>query len=279
MLRNVYLDGELGDRYGKKLKIKANTLADVFKCLHGNYSDFSQYLMECHDKNIGFMCEVQGRPIKDDRELMLFFREGDMFISPQPVGSKSGPMKIVAAIVAAVIIVSTGGFGAPAAGSAAAASGAKYAGGWAVTSAGAVSPLGAAAISATAGLAMAGIQQIMMPDPSADNDQDESYLFQGSGQTLIEGDPVPLLYGELRIPGRPVSMVIRDAGNYFYNGEAQDSVPVDSLSSDLQANEDGDTVPTDNTRPGEAGTSNPGESTSGGSQDRHQDSAAEYNLK
>lgn len=61
---------------------------------------------------------------------------------------------------------------------------------------------------------------MMLPDPSVDT-QDESYLFQGSGQTLIEGDPVPLLYGELRIPGRPVSMVVRNQGGYFYN----DSVP------------------------------------------------------
>ena len=38
---------------------------------------------------------------------------------------------------------------------------------------------------------------------------------------MVEGDPVPLLYGELRIPGRPVSMVVRNQGGYFYN----DSVP------------------------------------------------------
>ena len=50
----------------------------------------------------------------------------------------------------------------------------------------------------------------MAPDPSVDNNQDESYLFQGTGQTLIEGDPVPVLYGKLRVPGRPISLQVRN---------------------------------------------------------------------
>jgi predicted phage tail protein len=207
MLRNVYLDGELGEKYGSNLKMRASSVADVFKCIAGNDPKFQMYLKDCTEKNIGFMCEVQGTPLKDDRELLLNFREGDMYISPQPMGSKSGGAKIFAAIVAAALIYVTGGF-------------VGGAGGWAVNSAGAVSGWGAAAISATAGLALTGIQQMMLPDPSTDT-QDESYLFQGSGQTMVEGDPVPLLYGELRIPGRPVSMVVRNQGGYFYN----DSVP------------------------------------------------------
>jgi len=209
MLRNVYLDGELGEKYGSNLKMRASSVADVFKCIAGNDPKFQMYLKDCTEKNIGFMCEVQGTPLKDDRELLLNFQEGDMYISPQPMGSKSGGAKIFAAIIAAAIIYFTGGF-------------AGSVGGWAVGagSGASLTGVGVAAISATASLALSGIQQMMLPDPSTDT-QDESYLFQGSGQTMVEGDPVPLLYGELRIPGRPVSMVVRNQGGYFYN----DSVP------------------------------------------------------
>lgn len=207
MLRNVYLDGELGEKYGSKLKMRASSVADVFKCIAGNDPKFQMYLKDCTEKNIGFMCEVQGTPLKDDRELLLNFQEGDMYISPQPMGSKSGGAKIFAAIIAAVIIYATGGFAV------------DPSVGWAFTK-GAINAKGIAAISATASLALTGIQQMMLPDPSTDT-QDESYLFQGSGQVMVEGDPVPLLYGELRIPGRPVSMVVRNQGGYFYN----DSVP------------------------------------------------------
>ena len=66
-------------------------------------------------------------------------------------------------------------------------------------------------------LAMAGIQQMMAPDPSTDSQQDESYIFQGSKQNIAEGDPVPVLYGELRIPGRTVSFHTRSERNQFYN--------------------------------------------------------------
>jgi len=67
-------------------------------------------------------------------------------------------------------------------------------------------------------LAMTGMQQLMAPDPSVDEGP-ENYLFNGSGQNIQEGDPVPLLYGELRVPGRPVSVYIRSGQpmlNYDY---------------------------------------------------------------
>jgi hypothetical protein len=89
---------------------------------------------------------------------------------------------------------------------------------------------------------------MMMPDPSVDSQQDESYLFQGSGQTLVEGDPVPVLYGELRIPGRPISMVVRNQNGYFYNGV---TVSAPTIITDTGEN------------PDPAGTSNPGTSTGG----------------
>ena len=66
-------------------------------------------------------------------------------------------------------------------------------------------------------LALGGIQQMMAPDPSTDNQQDESYIFQGSKQNLVEGDPVPVLYGELRIPGRTVSFHTRSETTAFAN--------------------------------------------------------------
>ena len=51
-----------------------------------------------------------------------------------------------------------------------------------------------------ANLALAGIQQIMAPDPAVDQDSPTNYLFSGGGNNAKEGDPIPLLYGELRVP-------------------------------------------------------------------------------
>jgi hypothetical protein len=53
-----------------------------------------------------------------------------------------------------------------------------------------------------------GIQGLLAPDPSVEEEQKEGYLYTGSEGIVIEGDPVPLLYGELRVPGQPISMAL-----------------------------------------------------------------------
>jgi predicted phage tail protein len=57
---------------------------------------------------------------------------------------------------------------------------------------------------------MMGVAEMMAPDPATDSDQEQSYLFNGSEQNVIEGDPLPLLYGRLRIPGQPVNFEIQN---------------------------------------------------------------------
>ena len=231
MKRKVYLEGEMGHKFGKELSIAAESFTDVFRCLKCNFDNFMPYLQECHEKNIGFILEVEGKAIKSEAEALLLYKEGDMIITPVPAGSKSGPAKILAAVA---ITVMTAGMGAAYLGMTATsvATGATVTGfGAAFTSFGAFG----AALSGVVGaggmaglmanmalglgvnLALQGIQQMMAPDPSVDSDQDESYIFQGSKQNIMEGDPIPVLYGELRIPGKTVSFHTRSERNQFYN--------------------------------------------------------------
>lgn len=228
--RKVYLEGEMGARFGKEFEIAAESFVDVFKCLKCNFSGFMPYLQECHEKNIGFICEVQGKPLVDERELLLLHKEGDMIITPLPAGSKSGAGKLLAAVA---ITVMTAGMGAVAAGASfGSAFGSVGALGAGLQSA-ALGASGLSGMSAVAGglaqmglglginLAIAGIQQMMAPDPSTDNQQDESYIFQGSKQNIAEGDPVPVLYGELRVPGRTISFHTRSENTAFYNNNSR----------------------------------------------------------
>ena len=230
MKRNVYLEGEMGARFGKEFQMAADSFTDVFRCLKCNFSGFMPYLQECHEKNIGFILEVEGKPIKSEAEALLIYREKDMIITPVPAGSKSGPAKILAAVA---VTVMTAGMGAAIMG---AATGAGAAGSMAAVSAtfgslsgftgtlgammsagGGLGVLAQVGVGLGVNLALGGIQQMMAPDPSTDNQQDESYIFQGSKQNIAEGDPVPVLYGELRIPGRTVSFHTRSERNQFYN--------------------------------------------------------------
>lgn len=214
MKRKVYLEGEIGHKFGKEFEMVADSFTEVFRCLKCNFSTFMPYLQECHEKNIGFILEVEGKPIKNEAEAFLLYKEGDMIITPVPAGSKSGPAKILAAIA---VTVMTAGIGAVAAGGSLSALG----GGLGALQAGLVhasgTVLGQMAIGLGVNLALGGIQQMMAPDPSTDNQQDESYIFQGSKQNIAEGDPVPVLYGELRIPGRTISFHTRGESTQFAN--------------------------------------------------------------
>jgi len=90
MIRKVYLDGEMAEKFGSEFAIKAKTTADVFRNLECNFPEMRQYLMECHEKDIGFLCQVGDEALQDEEELLLSLGEGDVYISPQPAGSKSG---------------------------------------------------------------------------------------------------------------------------------------------------------------------------------------------
>lgn len=223
MKRKVRLEGEMATKFGKEFTMNVNSFAEALKCLDGNFPEFRKYLIECHEKNIAFDCQIAGTPVLDERELLLECCEGDIQITPIPAGSGRGIGKLIAGIVMIYIVVQTGGLGAI---SAAAAGGATAGTYLAATAA----ILG---LSIGVNLAMTGISEMLAPDPSTDNDQDESYLFQGTGQTLVEGDPVPVLYGKLRVPGRPISLQVRnerlnyyDAGTYYTDSPADTDNPI-----------------------------------------------------
>src|SRR6056300_813381 len=105
MKRKVYLDGELGDKYGKELTLNVNSFAEVFKLLEANYPDVKQYLIDCHEKGIGFICEIAKEPLSTEEELLLQYPEGDMYICPRPMGADSGVGKIFAAIALVALAI------------------------------------------------------------------------------------------------------------------------------------------------------------------------------
>ena len=213
MKRKVYLEGELGQKFGKEFTMNVSSFSEVIRCLDANFSHFKKYLIDSDEKGIGFICEVAGVPLQDERELLLKYSEGDMIITAVPAGSGKGIGKVIAGVVLMFVgytllgpymstLMGEGGFAA-------------------LTATGKAAVVGGTiALSAGVNLAITGIAEMLAPDPSTDNDQDESYLFQGTGQTILEGDPVPVLYGQLRVPGRPISTQVRNERlNYFDFGD------------------------------------------------------------
>ena len=47
MRRNVYLEGELGERFGRKFVVNTDDYSEIFKCIQANRPDFLPYIRQC----------------------------------------------------------------------------------------------------------------------------------------------------------------------------------------------------------------------------------------
>ena len=94
MQRNVYLEGELGAKFGAHCFINAPTVSDALKLIDVNNSGFREYLLSCHEKGIGFAIDVAENKLEYDEELLLPLNEGDITITPIPEGGGGGFNKI-----------------------------------------------------------------------------------------------------------------------------------------------------------------------------------------
>lgn len=180
MLRNVYLEGELGEVFTPHLQVDCNTTADVFKCLDANFSEFRPYFQKKHEEGTFLHIDAAGSELEYPEELLMEINEGDIIITPLPAGSKSAVKIIVGAVLIAVSFMSM--------------------------------PVWLSTTLLISGVMMVtmGLMELMAPDPAVDKTEpgEESYLFNGNVQSIKSGDPVPILYGRLRVPGQPCGFEI-----------------------------------------------------------------------
>jgi predicted phage tail protein len=228
MERKVYLVGDIGDKFGRTHSVHADSFSDIMKCIEANNPTLKSYLLNAHEAGVGFTIEIEGKAEEHEEDLLLPLKPGDVTISAIPAGSKSGGMKIFAALVLTFFVLPMIGGAAIGGMSSTALGGITATSSYGVAlQAGMMTTLGKATAALALNLAMTGMQQLMAPDPSVDNGP-ENYLFNGSGQNIQEGDPVPLLYGELRVPGRPMSVDIRV-------GEPANNHNMPSLNNDISS--------------------------------------------
>ena len=211
MQHSVYLQGELGEKFGNKFIVNTNDYGDIFKCINANRPDFIPYVRKCHEDDISFIIETEDGYI-DQTDLITPITKGDVTISLAPAGSKSGIAKILAAIVliyflGPMMLGADGALMAVAQGTAT----------WGQVAVVAGFQMGVS-------LAIVGIQQLMAPDPAVDKDASTNYLFSGGANNAVEGDPIPILYGELRVPGRPIAVDILQGGNGSGTTNIQDII-------------------------------------------------------
>lgn len=212
MRRKVFLQGELGEKFGRSFTVQTDNYQDIIRCINANRPEFLPFLINCHKEDIAFDIKTAGKEV-DEQEILLPMQQGDVTIAMIPAGAKSGFAKIVAA--AFLVFFALPVIGGAAMGSMSAAQlgtiTATSAQGIGIQAA-LMTKAGMAVASLAVNLALTGIQQLMAPDPATDQDEPTNYLFSGEANNAKEGDPIPLLYGELRVPGRPISINMINGG-------------------------------------------------------------------
>lgn len=209
MSRKVYLIGDLADKFGTSFSVAGDTCRDALRCIDVNRPGFRKYILDCMDNDIAFcfQTEEDSMSLENEQDLLIPIKQGDLTISTVPAGSKSGFAKILAAVVLFTVV-------GPYLSSLGSTTSMTTVGNTATVTATKSKLLGltqaqitTAYTSLATNLAIAGIQQIMAPDPAVDEDAPTNYLFSGASQNITEGDPIPVLYGELKVPGMPISIL------------------------------------------------------------------------
>lgn len=215
-MKKVILQGHLGDKYGHTWNIKAQGYQDVFGCIEANYPGFRQDLIDLAHAG-GDLDIQQGDKFLEAEELFYPIDNSDtIIITPIPAGAKSGGAKILAAIAIVAVTLMLPGVGASLT--------ALAAGTWSWTAAAALAAFGLAA-----NLALVGLEQMLAPDPSTD-EEDQDYLFKEPANTVARGNPVPVLFGELIVGGVVISSGIGpDGGKRYGHAGTRSPVPINPV--------------------------------------------------
>jgi len=207
-MKEVVLNGFLGEKYGRDWKIKAKNIGDVFACIEANKPSFRRDMIEFAESGGDISIQCGDTFIEDEEELLYSIGPDDIIITPLPAGAKGGASKLLMAALivgsfflpgsAALLTTATGIGGGAAVGSAASV--------MAVGGIGALNIGGLLLAGVATGLAMQGLGAMLAPDPSVDGvEANDEYLFDTPQNTIAQNNIVPVLFGEMIVGGVIIS--------------------------------------------------------------------------
>ena len=218
-MTQVKLMGELGEKFGSEWECVDTSIRDILKCIDCQTEGLKDYLSECHLKNVQFSIQTGENLIEEYPELYLNVAKEEVIITPVPAGSGKGLGKLITGLLLLAAMFFMPGLGAfMTTGGTQVAGGyvaTTTAGGLSVATVGGTSMQAALASGATlsmsgmavmmlgTNLALMGLAEMSAPDPDKTTN-DPSYLFNGAENHIEQGQPVPLLYGELTVGGAPI---------------------------------------------------------------------------
>ena len=186
-MKTIILLGELGKRYGTRHRLDVKSPAEAIRALCANFKDFAAFVASSHERNVGYRVLNMREDVSQDE----LHNPAGQQIAVVPVvagaGGALGKILIGAALIAAAVV--TGGASI------------------ALTGVTFTSLAGQIAFGIGVSLAIGGVAQLLAPAPNqpADENQKQSYIFNGAVNTTAQGQPVPIGYGRMIVGSAVIS--------------------------------------------------------------------------
>ncbi|APF86973.1 tail assembly protein [Ralstonia solanacearum] len=184
-IRTVRLYGRLGARFGRVFRLAVGSPAEAVRALCAQVEGFRRELATSHERGVRYACFIGRRNIGES-ELELPPGADDIRIAPVLAGAKQSGLfqTILGAAILAVAYFNPGGF--------------------------LTGPMVTAAYGMGASMALGGVVQMLSPQQAGLSARDSpdngaSYNFNGPVNTSAQGNPVPLLYGEMVVGSAVIS--------------------------------------------------------------------------
>ena len=222
-MTHVKLMGEIGQKFGTDWDMDVSNFRDMFRLIECQTEGFKQYLLNCADNGINFTIQNGEDLIDGTLDAMIAPVRDTVIITPVAAGA--GGSDVLKVVIGAVLLYFGVGYIEGVFSSAEAAAATEYANAVNQLNAGVEMSEAAAAMESSAkamefmskagaaaargvqalgiSLGMEGITGYLTPDTPSE--AGKSYLYDGPENNVLQGAPVPLLYGELLVGGSVIN--------------------------------------------------------------------------
>jgi predicted phage tail protein len=197
--------GNLGKEFGEEWSVNCTTVSECLRLIECQATNFRKYLIEITEQGTNFSVRTGEELLGTGEELFMNVNAEDVFITEVPAGSGGWAKIIVGAILIAAAVAITIASGGAAGGFLFTGTVGGAAGGltaWGTFIVGSLASIGL-------NLVLAGVNELLMPKP--DKGKAGGAIFSGPVNNVKQGQPVPLLYGELIVGGSPISSTFTKA--------------------------------------------------------------------
>ena len=220
-MTHVKLMGEIGEKFGTEWDMNVSSFRDMFRLIDCQTEGFKKYLLDCADKGINFTIQNGEDLVDGTLDAMIAPVKETVIITPIAAGA--GASDVFKVVIGALLIIYGPGLvdSLFAAGGEGAVVSSEMVGAETVTTSTKVGKLQIAARRAVQGLGtslgMDGVTGYLTPDTPSE--AGKSYLYDGPENNVLQGAPVPLLYGRLLVGGSVINFgFIEDQVTYQQSG-------------------------------------------------------------